>query len=167
MPGVKGPATSLWPRGREGETLVFGRSRLRWLGTLIQYAIVLAVGSAAFRAARAGQPLGWGGVVFAAFFLMLITRSEFSRYQVRVDEAARTLTRIWTSFPGTEASEAVAAADIEEIRFEQDEVSSVTLVMKDGRRIDLDSGRAAEPLQTLAREASRALGVPWVESKVE
>ena len=165
MPGAQGPATSLWPRGRVGDILLFGRSRFAWIGTLMKYAIAFAVGAVAWRVARDGQPLGWAGLIFSAFFLVVLTRSEFSSYEVRVDEKAGTLIRLWKPLFGGAATEAVAAADIEEFHFEEDEVSSVTMVMKDGRRIGLDSGRAAEPLRDLARDASRALGVRLLETK--
>ena len=163
MPGTQGPATSLWPRG----PLLFGRSRLAWAGTLMKYAIACTVGGAALRAALAGSPLGWGGVAFAAVFIVAITPGEFSRYEVRLDATARTLTRIWKPLFGREATETTAAGDVAEFQVVEDTVSSVTMVMKDGRRVSLDQGTAVEPLQALAREASRALGVPLLETKVE
>lgn len=163
MPVSKGPATALWPHGPRR----FGRSRLAWAGTLMKYAIGLSVGGVALRTALEGHPMGWAMAVFVAWMLVLATRDEFSRYEVRLDEQARTLTRLWKPLLGRAATETTAAGDVGEIHFVEDTVSSVTMVMKDGRRVSLDQGTAAEPLQALARAASRALGVPLLETKVE
>ena len=159
MPGVRGPATSLWPLGSVGDTLRFGKSRLGWVGTLLKYAIALSVGAAALASALRGHPLGWPGVAFTLFFLVAMTRDEFSYYEVRVDRAGRRLTRVVKPFLGRAGSETIDGRDVRELVFAKGDVTSVTLVMKDDRRVELDRGTAEEPLRELAEETSRALGV--------
>ncbi|HEX7898634.1 MAG TPA: hypothetical protein VF950_12795 [Planctomycetota bacterium] len=157
MPGTRGPATSLWPRGRAGGALLFGRSRFEWIGTLCQAAIAVAVGGACLAAALDGLAFAWGGVAFALVFLAVLTRAALSVYEARLENG--TLTRTWKPFLGAASSETIEGPAVREIVFVKNDVSSVTMVMNDDRRLELDRGTAEEPLRELAEATSRALGV--------
>jgi len=157
MPGVRGPATSLWPRGRAGGALLFGRSRFAWIGTLGQAAIAFTVGAAWLAAALDGLVLAWGGVAFALVFLGVLTRAACSIYEAWLENG--TLTRTWKPLLGAATSHTIEGSAVREIVFVKDRVSSVTMVTRDGGIVVLDRGTADAPLRELAEATSRALGV--------